>query len=198
MGRANTTINASFQTLYLGKSKDLLNVLKQSFPELGIKSSDCAEMSWIQSALFFADFPPNGPVSLLLNRTQITTRFFKAKSDFVTEPISETGLKGIWNRLYEAEEPHIYATFGFVDINWMRRFYRYMAPYVSKSPRAAYINYRDLDLGQSRNSTASYAQARAWGVKYFNKTFERLVQVKSKFDPDNFFRNEQSIPVVPA
>ncbi|KAK9092258.1 hypothetical protein Syun_027169 [Stephania yunnanensis] len=193
-------------------------------------------MSWIQSALYFADFPANGPVNLLLNRTQMTTRFFKAKSDFVTEPVSETGLKGIWNRLYEADEPqiilspyggriseigeseipyphrdrYIYEIQHLVywdkegidvankNINWMRRFYRYMAPYVSKSPRAAYINYRDLDLGQSRNGTATYSQARAWGVKYFNKNFKKLVQVKSKFDPDNFFRNEQSIPTVPA
>ncbi|KAL0326591.1 UNVERIFIED_CONTAM: Cannabidiolic acid synthase [Sesamum angustifolium] len=32
-------------------------------------------------------------------------------------------------------------------MNWIRRLYEYMAPYVSKNPRAAYFNYRDLDLG---------------------------------------------------
>ncbi|KAK9091518.1 hypothetical protein Sjap_024695 [Stephania japonica] len=41
--KANTTITALFQTLYLGKSKQLLKLMKQSFPELGIKSYDCAQ-----------------------------------------------------------------------------------------------------------------------------------------------------------
>ncbi|KAM3251002.1 hypothetical protein P3L10_005072 [Capsicum annuum] len=69
-----------------------------------------------------------------------------------------------------------------------------MARYVSKSPRAAYFNYRDLDLGVNNKGNTSYAQARIWGEKYFKNNFDRLVQVKTKFDPTNFFRNEQSIP----
>ncbi|KAJ6966845.1 hypothetical protein NC652_004414, partial [Populus alba x Populus x berolinensis] len=32
-------------------------------------------------------------------------------------------------------------------ISWIRRLYSYLAPYVSKTPRAAYVNYRDLDIG---------------------------------------------------
>ncbi|KAJ7015310.1 Cannabidiolic acid synthase [Populus alba x Populus x berolinensis] len=40
----------------------------------------------------------------------------------------------------------------------------------------------------------SYKQARIWGTKYFKNNFDRLVHVKTKVDPANFFRNEQSIP----
>ncbi|GMP71619.1 hypothetical protein CsSME_00029956 [Camellia sinensis var. sinensis] len=70
-----------------------------------------------------------------------------------------------------------------------------MAPYVSKFPRAAYMNYRDLDVGvNNKLGNTSYAQASIWGSKYFNNNFDRLVQVKSKVDPSNFFRHEQSIP----
>ncbi|XP_059288795.1 tetrahydroberberine oxidase-like [Lycium ferocissimum] len=79
-------------------------------------------------------------------------------------------------------------------LTWIRNLYRYMARYVSKSPRAAYFNYRDLDLGMNNKGNTSYAQARIWGVKYFKNNFDRLVQVKTKVDPANFFRNEQSIP----
>ncbi|KAI3855181.1 hypothetical protein MKW92_014849 [Papaver armeniacum] len=80
-------------------------------------------------------------------------------------------------------------------LNQIKRMYEFMTPYVSKSPREAYANYRDLDLGQtSKNGTASYAQAKVWGSKYFKNNFDKLVYVKSKVDPDNFFRNEQSIP----
>ncbi|KAL3833741.1 hypothetical protein ACJIZ3_008477 [Penstemon smallii] len=80
-------------------------------------------------------------------------------------------------------------------ISWIRRLYSYMAPYVSRFPRAAYMNYRDLDIGVNNNEgKTSYSQARIWGFKYFKNNFDRLVRVKTKVDPGNFFRNEQSIP----
>lgn len=82
-------------------------------------------------------------------------------------------------------------------INWIRDVYNYMAPYASKSPRAAYVNYRDLDLGINKNGNTSFVEASAWGLKYFKGNFERLVRVKSKVDPYNFFRHEQSIPALP-
>ncbi|GLJ22083.1 hypothetical protein SUGI_0413950 [Cryptomeria japonica] len=82
---------------------------------------------------------------------------------------------------------------GFID--WIRRFYTYMTPYVSKNPRGAYVNYLDMDLGIDVNETTSVVEARAWGEKYFRGNFERLVKVKTKFDPNNVLRNSQSIPV---
>ena len=63
-------------------------------------------------------------------------------------------------------------------------------------PRAAYLNYRDLDLGINKESNISYLEARVCGVKYFNSNFKRLAQVKSKVNPKNFFKNEQSIPLL--
>ncbi|KAF4376943.1 hypothetical protein F8388_022659 [Cannabis sativa] len=85
------------------------------------------------------------------------------------------------------------------SINWPRSVYNYMTPYVSKSPRSAYVNYRDLDLGKNNDKgPTSYTQASIWGRKYFGKdNFKRLVHVKTKVDPQNFFRNEQSIPPLP-
>ncbi|XP_017978174.1 PREDICTED: tetrahydrocannabinolic acid synthase-like [Theobroma cacao] len=80
-------------------------------------------------------------------------------------------------------------------ISFMRRLYKYMEPYVSKSPRAAYMNYRDLDLGSNnKGNYTSYRQASSWGLKYFKNNFNRLIHVKSMVDPQNFFRHEQSIP----
>ncbi|KAK9115217.1 hypothetical protein Syun_022014 [Stephania yunnanensis] len=82
------------------------------------------------------------------------------------------------------------------NIEWTRRLYDYMTPYVSKQPREAYLNYRDLDLGRNRiDGSESYEEAKIWGVKYFKNNFDRLVKVKSRVDPSNFFSNEQSIPV---
>ncbi|GAA0172755.1 hypothetical protein LIER_41395 [Lithospermum erythrorhizon] len=82
-------------------------------------------------------------------------------------------------------------------MSWINNYYKYMTTYVSKSPRRAYVNYRDLDLGvnkYTKSSTSNYMEAKKWGMQYFNNNFQRLVHVKSKVDPTNFFRHEQSIP----
>ncbi|KAE8653307.1 berberine bridge enzyme-like 15 [Cucumis sativus] len=79
-------------------------------------------------------------------------------------------------------------------LSWIREVYDYMEPYVSKYPRAAYLNYRDLDLGRNCGRNTSYEEAKVWGLKYFKNNFDRLVRVKTKVDPLNFFWNEQSIP----
>ncbi|KAL1829492.1 hypothetical protein ACET3Z_007904 [Daucus carota] len=84
------------------------------------------------------------------------------------------------------------------DKNYMsqiRSLYSFMTPYVSSSPRGAFLNYRDLDIGVSDHGKDSYTEGQVYGEKYFGANFDRLVKVKSAVDPENFFRNEQSIPV---
>ncbi|KAK4347395.1 hypothetical protein RND71_033734 [Anisodus tanguticus] len=84
-------------------------------------------------------------------------------------------------------------------LNLTRVLYDYMTPFVSKSPRLAFLNYRDLDIGITHNGKLSYFEGKVYGIKYFKKeNFNRLVKIKTKVDPENFFRNEQSIPVYPA
>ncbi|KAK9091529.1 hypothetical protein Sjap_024706 [Stephania japonica] len=76
-------------------------------------------------------------------------------------------------------------------LSWMRRLYSYMRPYVYKLPRAAYFNYRDLDLGRNKfNGTATYEEAKIWGLKYFKGNFDRLVEVKKKVDPNAMASND--------
>ncbi|KAI9076758.1 hypothetical protein K1719_041273 [Acacia pycnantha] len=82
-------------------------------------------------------------------------------------------------------------------MKWVRRFYDFMTPYASRSPREAYVNYRDLDLGMNQFNGTSFLRSSAWGFKYFKDNFIRLVMVKSKVDPSNLFRHEQSIPPLP-
>ncbi|XP_009796990.1 monolignol oxidoreductase AtBBE-like 15 [Nicotiana tabacum] len=82
-------------------------------------------------------------------------------------------------------------------INWIRGLYEYMGTFVSKFPREAYVNYRDLDLGMNRNANSNFLEASVWGKKYFKNNYDRLVLVKTKVDPDNFFWHEQSLPILP-
>ncbi|KAK4270833.1 hypothetical protein QN277_019602 [Acacia crassicarpa] len=82
-------------------------------------------------------------------------------------------------------------------MNWVRRFYDFMTPYVSSFPREGCVNNEDLDLGMNQFNKTSFLRSSTWGFKYFKDNFIRLVLVKSKVDPSNFFRHEQSIPPVP-
>ncbi|XP_060192094.1 monolignol oxidoreductase AtBBE-like 15 [Lycium barbarum] len=82
-------------------------------------------------------------------------------------------------------------------IKWIRGLYEYMGDFVSKFPREAYVNYRDLDLGMNRNAKSNFLEGGVWGKKYFKNNYDRLVLVKTKVDPDNFFWHEQSLPILP-
>ncbi|RDX89372.1 Berberine bridge enzyme-like 22, partial [Mucuna pruriens] len=229
------TFQATFNSLFLGGIDKLIPLMNESFPELGLQAKDCTEMTWIQSVMFIAGFNIEDPLELLLNRTTTFKSPFKAKSDFVKEPIPKSGLEGAWKMLLEEETfaililepyggimneiseseipfPHrkgnLYNIQYLVkwDVNsdeasnrhlrWAKMVYSYMTPYVSKSPRAAYFNYKDLDLGQNNHDNTSYSKASVWGEKYFKGNFRKLAQIKTRFDPQNFFRNEQSIPLL--
>lgn len=85
-------------------------------------------------------------------------------------------------------------------LNLTRELHRFMTPYVSSNPRQAFYNYKDHDLGTKEsfsNSNSSGTSTRVYGEMYFGDNFERLVQIKTKVDPGNFFTNEQSIPAMP-
>ncbi|CAN1829750.1 Berberine bridge enzyme-like 15 [Linum perenne] len=227
------TITTIYNALFLGDANRLLKIMRSKFPELGLAKKDCTEMSWIKSILFIAGMPATvAPEFLLEGRSAMSPAAFKAKSDFVTEPIPEKAIEGIWERFLKEESPFsIWNPFGgemaridksatpfphrkgtlfmiqyltnWFDgkvnegkhVGWMNDLYKYMAPYVSKSPRGAYVNYRDLDLGMNKKgNTTSFVEASVWGRKYFKDNFSRLVKIKTKFDPQNLFRHEQSIP----
>ncbi|POO01062.1 Xanthine dehydrogenase C subunit [Trema orientale] len=230
------TISTSYQALFLGDSNRLLQVMRQSFPELGLTKKDCIEMSWIDSVVYISgSYPSGSPPEVLLQGKTTSKAYFKAKSDFLTYPIPEMTLEGIWNRFLEEDNPFtIWTPYGGMmsripesaipfphrkgtifmiqylsawfdgdskstvkHVKWTQRLYDYMGPYVSRFPREAYVNYRDLDLGINKKNNTSFIQALSWGNRYFKSSnFNRLVRVKTKVDPGNFFRHEQSIPTL--
>ncbi|KAM0029872.1 putative tetrahydroberberine oxidase [Helianthus debilis subsp. tardiflorus] len=83
-------------------------------------------------------------------------------------------------------------------LNETRVLFEFMTKFVSKNPRGAFLNYRDLDIGVMVGTGESgYHSGKVYGEKYFKENFDRLVKVKTAVDPDNFFRTEQSIPPLP-
>ncbi|CAI8584716.1 unnamed protein product [Vicia faba] len=232
--KTQRTITTSYNAVFLGEATTLIQVMKTSFPELGLTRKDCQETSWIKSVLYIAGFPSDTPPQVLLKGKPTFKNFFKAKSDFVREPIPETGLEGLWQRLLiediplmiwtpyggkmnefsesDSPFPHRNGTLYKIQylsiwqegeknvakhVEWIRKLYNYMTPYVSKFPREAYVNYRDLDLGINTKNSTSYIEASSWGYRYFKGNFDKLVKIKTRVDPENVFRHEQSIPPLP-
>ena len=58
--------------------------------------------------------------------------------------------------------------------NWVRNLYNFMGRYVTKSPREAYVNFRDLDIGENTvvNDASTFNSGKVWGKKYFGGNFK--------------------------
>ncbi|TXG70603.1 hypothetical protein EZV62_005538 [Acer yangbiense] len=190
------TIATSYNALFLGSANRLLQVTKKSFPKLNLTRKDCIETSWIKSVLYFAGFPKglwkkflqeDNPIMIWNPYGGMMSKISESATPFPHRKgtLFKIQYATVWFDGDKNQQKHI---------NWIRKMYKYMGPYVSSSPRAAYVNYRDLDLGMNKKNHTSINQAKIWGAKYYKDNFNRLVNVKTKVDPSNFFRHEQSIP----
>ncbi|KAI4323863.1 hypothetical protein L6164_023438 [Bauhinia variegata] len=85
--KGEKTVRASFVGLFLGRYHILVNIMRKSFPELGLKEPHCNEMSWAQS------FVANKLIEALLDRS-FNVSYFKGKLEFLEKPISKEGFEG--------------------------------------------------------------------------------------------------------
>ncbi|KAJ4872837.1 FAD-binding Berberine family protein [Raphanus sativus] len=226
------TIAVGFYAQFLGRADELVSILNQALPELGIKRQECLEMSWLNTTLLWEDLPVGTPTSVLLDRPAKPEKFFKSKSDYVKKPIPKEGIEKLCNAMFKINNNIVYmqwnpyggamdkipasatpfphrlgnlfkiqyytawfdanATKGSLDM--MKELYEVAEPYVSSNPREAFLNYRDIDIGSNPSGQTNVDEAEIYGSKFFLGNLKRLMEVKAKYDPDNFFKNEQSIP----
>ncbi|EOA18059.1 hypothetical protein CARUB_v10006505mg [Capsella rubella] len=227
------SVAVRFYAQFLGSARRLMAIMNKSLPELGIKREDCYEMSWINTTLFWQNYPVGTPISVLLDRpSNPAGALFKSKSDYVKKPIPKEVMEKIWkimlnfNNMFMQWNPYggvmdkipadatafphrkgnlfkiqYFALWGDANatnanLGLMKEIYNLMEPYVSSNPRAAFLNYRDIDVGSNPSGVTNVEEAKIYGEKYFLGNLKRLMEIKAKYDPKNFFRYEQSIPPV--
>ncbi|XWS20773.1 hypothetical protein CRYUN_Cryun31cG0131300 [Craigia yunnanensis] len=99
------SIKAKFIALFLGNAEKLISLMNGRFPEVGLSPENCIEMSWIESVLFWSNYPKETSLEVLLNRQPQPEKYLKKKSDYVQEPISKKNLEGIWKKMIELRRP---------------------------------------------------------------------------------------------
>ncbi|XP_074267504.1 berberine bridge enzyme-like 3 [Silene latifolia] len=225
----NKTVQVSFIGSYLGPAQSLVPLINKKFPILGLNTSDCLEMPWVKTHLFWNHLPQTTPIEVLLQRAPTPPNSFqKHKSDYVKTPIPRAGLETIWKKMMEIETvlmqwnpyggrmseipknatpfPHrsgILFKLQYItqwedqseqalikNIQATRDLHDTFTPYVSCNPRETFLNYRDIDIETNVNGSLGFA------MDFFKDNVKRLLLVKAKVDPTNFFKYEQSIPIL--
>ncbi|CAN0907701.1 Berberine bridge enzyme-like 8 [Linum grandiflorum] len=97
------TVRGTFIGMFLGRSERLLSIMRETFPELGLTTSDCVETSWINTVAFWADKPAVTKTRAEINRGGLPNNLLhlKRKSDYVERPIPKDGLEKIWRKMME-------------------------------------------------------------------------------------------------
>ena len=89
---------------------------------------------------------------------------------FYRDALINWQVKAVWENESEQENA----------IRWANSLYSELESYFD----GAYVNYSDPLLEN-------------WEKKYYGENYQRLMQIKSKWDPYNFFKYSQSIKVIP-
>nr|AMQ48588.1 truncated THCA synthase [Cannabis sativa]AMQ48616.1 truncated THCA synthase [Cannabis sativa] len=106
-GKNKTTVHGYFSSIFLGGVDSLVDLMNKSFPELGIKKTDCKELSWIDTTIFYSGVvnynTANFKKEILLDRSAGKKTAFSIKLDYVKKLIPETAMVKILEKLYEEE-----------------------------------------------------------------------------------------------
>ncbi|KAL8102723.1 berberine bridge enzyme-like 24 [Apium graveolens] len=105
------TIQMNFESLYLGRASEVLEIMGEKLPELGLVREDLIEVSYIQAMVFFSQFPVLERPEILLNKTILPRPAFKGRSDFFKKPMPVEGLLGLWDYMFQLPDNQAFLQF---------------------------------------------------------------------------------------
>lgn len=191
------------QGVFLGSEKELQWLLQPLLLSATPKEVIIEEMPWLEAAAKIGETQPDTPESfksvgpfvdqLLPDKAiNIIWHFMNKAPSGITASVLFHGLGGAVAKIAKTETAYFYrkalsnmspwATWQAPEgaaqgIRWVEDFRKAMEPFTC----GVYVNTPDLLLEN-------------WPVAYYGCNFERLTQVKAKYDPKNVFRYPQSIP----
>ncbi|MDD4564497.1 MAG: FAD-binding oxidoreductase [Eubacteriales bacterium] len=188
--------------IYTGSEQELRRIMRSLQEATRPKTAEFHSTAWMEAVRFFAGQP-------------VKQEKFKNSSAYVYEPLSDAALDVLIHNLQTAPGfanligldayggairripvdatafPHRNVLFGLQyqsywhedeeadeNIKWIEQFRTSMLPYT----RGAYRDYIDAMIVD-------------WSDAYFGENLAKLKEVKQKYDPENLFRFEQSIPL---
>ncbi|CAI9107376.1 OLC1v1006714C1 [Oldenlandia corymbosa var. corymbosa] len=103
-----STPTATFNSLFLGRTEELLKMMEESFPELELSKHDCKEMSWVESALTLSEYPDQFSIEVMKNRSYSPfDANVKLKIDLVQQPLPCVAVQQLWKWCSEVEYPRL-------------------------------------------------------------------------------------------
>jgi FAD/FMN-containing dehydrogenase len=191
------------QGVFLGPAKELRHLLQPLLRAGSPQKATIEEIPWLEAVDLIAVAQPEFPLpfksvgpylyNLLPDKGVATVRHFIDESPASTvTSVYLHGLGGAVARVPNDATAYFYrkalsnmsifATWNTPDgtapgIRWVEEFHRAMFPFT----RGVYVNTPDLSI-------------RDWPEAYYGNNFERLTQVKAKYDTENIFYFPQSIP----
>ncbi|EPS70047.1 hypothetical protein M569_04713 [Genlisea aurea] len=103
LGVENGENRAEFIALFLGNPTELTTILNRFFPQLAFSQTDCVQMSWLESVLFWMYFPVGTPTAALLDLASSHPNHSKIKSDYLKTPIPKEGLDSLFAKMAETK-----------------------------------------------------------------------------------------------
>lgn len=188
--------------VFVGSKEELERIVLPLQEATQPKTVELYSTSWIEAAYEYAGQP-------------VKQELFKNSSAYVYEPLSDEAMNVLVHYLQTAPGPGNVVSFNagggsislvpenatafihrkalfliqyqsywaqaaeaYKNIHWVEQFRQSMLPYT----KGAYRNYCDSLIVD-------------WPEAYFGENLARLVKVKQKYDPENLFSFEQSIPL---
>uniref|UniRef100_A0A368UH07 FAD-binding PCMH-type domain-containing protein n=1 Tax=Glycine max TaxID=3847 RepID=A0A368UH07_SOYBN len=167
------------------------------FEEVSIFSDQqCLEQNYLQQKIIKTVRATFIALFLSDSKTLVSVMEERMAENPSTETAFPHRAGNLWMIQYKADRYETGQEVAKYYINLVRDLHKYMTPFVSQNLRQAFMCYKDLDLGINHHNVYGYFEGSSYGVQYFHDNFKRLVQIKTRVDPANFFRTEQSIPVL--